>query len=70
MFKLIGTDPYEIKQDGDWLIYRWFNEKTKMKIKTKINGKTGVTKGAIYYEPLRAKLPNLKENDDPVSFGN
>jgi hypothetical protein len=62
----IGTAPREIKQDGDWWIYQWFNEKDNLKYKIKYNEKTGEGKGAFYYEPLRAKLPNLKEEDDPV----
>jgi len=62
----IGTAPYEIKQDGDWWIYQWFNEKDNLRYKAKYNGKTGEGKGAFYYEPLRMKLPKLKEEDDPV----
>ena len=66
--KQIGTSPYEIKQDGDWWIYQWRNEKDKLKYKVKINSKTKVGKGAFYYEPLRAKLANLNQADDPVSL--
>lgn len=66
--KQIGTSPYEIKQDGDWWIYQWRNEKDKLKFKVKINSKTKVGKGAFYYEPLRAKLANLNQADDPVSL--
>ena len=66
--KQIGTSPHEIKQDGDWWIYQWRNEKDKLKFKVKINRKTKVGKGAFYYEPLRAKLANLNQADDPVSL--
>ncbi|MCX5884173.1 MAG: hypothetical protein NTU74_20975 [Deltaproteobacteria bacterium] len=68
VFKQIGTAPHEIKQDGDWWIYQWFNEKDNLRYKVKINSKTKVGKGAFYYEPLHAKLPNLKEDNDPVSL--
>jgi hypothetical protein len=66
--KQIGTQPFEIKQDGDWWIYKWFNEKDSLKYKLKIHSKTKASKSAFYYEPLRAKLPNLNEDDDPVSL--
>jgi hypothetical protein len=62
----IGTAPYEIKQDGDWWLYQWFNEKDNLKFKLKYNWKKGEGKCAFYYEPLRAELPGLKEEDDPV----
>jgi hypothetical protein len=64
----VGTPQYQMKQVGDWLEYQWFNEKDNLKLKIKINNKLKVAKGAFYYEPLRAKLPNLNENDDPVSL--
>jgi len=66
VYRQIGTPQYKMKQEGDWLEYQWFNEKDNLKLKIKINKKTKVGKGAFYYEPLRAKLPNLKEADDPV----
>ncbi|MBI5593126.1 MAG: hypothetical protein HY881_21895 [Deltaproteobacteria bacterium] len=68
IFKQIGTAPYEIKEDGDWWIYQWFNEKDHLRFKIKINGKTKAGKGAFYYEPLRAKLKLINEADDPVSL--
>jgi uncharacterized protein YjdB len=66
VFKQIGITPFEIKLDGDWWVYQWFNEKDNLRFKVKINDKTKAGKSAFYYEPLRAKLPNLKEEDDPV----
>lgn len=62
--KQIGTPPYEMKQEGDWWIYQWFNEKDNLKFKTKLNSKTKAGKSAFYYEPLRAKLKNA--DDDPA----
>jgi hypothetical protein len=66
--KNVGTQPYSMKQDGAWWIYQWFDEKDNLKYKVKINGKTNEGKSACYYEPLRARLPNLSEDDDPVSL--
>jgi hypothetical protein len=66
--KQIGTDTFSVKQEGDWWVYQWFNEKDKLKIKVKINIKTKASKGAFYYEPLRAKLKNIDEGDDPASL--
>lgn len=66
VFKQIGINPFEIKLDGDWWIYQWFNEKDNLRYKVKINDKTKAGKSAFYYEPLRAKLPNLTEAEDPV----
>lgn len=66
--KQIGTPQYKMKKEGDWLEYQWFNEKDNLKIKVKINSKTKEGKGAFYYEPLRAKLANLNEADDPASL--
>jgi len=66
MAKLIGTAQRKVKQDGDWWVYQWSNEETKLKIKTKINRKTGLTKGGIYYEPLREKLKNTAGSVDSV----
>jgi len=68
VLKQIGDSKLEKKQDGDWLVYQWYNEKDKIKIKIKVHSKTNETKGAFYYEPLRAKLANLNEEDDPVSL--
>ena len=68
MSKQIGTDTFSVKQEGDWWVYQWFNEKDKLKIKVKINSKTKESKGAFYYEPLRAKLKNIDEGDDPASL--
>jgi len=64
--KQIGTSQVEEKQDGDWLVYQWFNEKEKLKYKAKIHIKTKESKTAFYYEPLRAKLKLINEEDDPV----
>jgi len=66
--KKVGTQPYSMKQDGDWWIYQWFDEKDNIKYSVKVNGKTNEGKSVCYYEPLRAKLKNLKEADDPVSL--
>jgi hypothetical protein len=68
VLKQIGDSKLEKKQDGDWWIYQWFNEKDKLKFKVKIHNLTNERKTAFYYEPLRAKLPDLKEEDDPVSL--
>ena len=57
-----------MKQEGEWLEYQWFNEKDNLKLKIKINNQLKVAKGAFYYEPLRSKLPDLNDNDDPVSL--
>ena len=68
MSKQIGTQPYSMKQDGDWWVYQWFNEKDNIKMKVKIHSKTNEGKGAFYYEPLRAKLKLINDDDDPVSL--
>jgi hypothetical protein len=68
IFKQIGTTPVEMKEDGDWWMYQWFNEKEKLKFKIKINRKTRESKGAFYYEPLRSKLKLINDADDPVSL--
>lgn len=60
--------PYQTKQDGDWKIYQWYNEKTKVKYKAKYNVKTGEGRGAFYYEPLRAKLKITDISADPVEL--
>lgn len=62
------STPYQTKQDGDWKIYQWYNEKTNVKYKAKYNVKTGEGKGAFYYEPLRAKLPNTMKAADPAEL--
>ena len=64
----IGTRAYETKHEGDWTIFQWDNEKDKMKFKLKINKKTMEQKSAFYYEPLRAKLKLINDDDDPVSL--
>jgi len=64
--KQVGTQPYSMKQDGDWWVYQWFNEKDNIKFKVKVHSKTNEGKGAFYYEPLRVKLTNIDEGDDPV----
>jgi len=66
----LGTQPYSMKQDGDWWIYQWFDEKDNLNYKVKIHGKTNEGKSACYYEPLRAKLKNMHESDDPASLAN
>ena len=66
--KQVGTQPYSMKQDGDWWVYQWFNEKDNIKFKVKVHNKTNEGKGAFYYEPLRVKLTNIDEADDPVSL--
>ena len=68
--KQVGTQPYSMKQDGDWWIYQWFNEKDNLKYKVKIHGKTNEGKSVCYYEPLRAKLITINEADDPASLTN
>ena len=64
--KQIGTSSVEKKQEGDWWIYQWFNEKENLKYKVKTHSKTKESKSAFYYEPLRAKLKLMNEADDPV----
>jgi hypothetical protein len=66
--KKVGTQPYSMKQDGDWWIYQWFDEKDNIKYRVKVNGKTNEGKSVCYYEQLRAKLKNFKEADDPASL--
>jgi hypothetical protein len=66
--KQVGTQPYSLKQDGDWWIYQWFNEKDNINYRVKVNGKTNEGKSVCYYEPLRAKLKNINEADDPASL--
>jgi hypothetical protein len=66
--KQIGTDTFTVKQEGDWWVYQWFNEKDKLKFKVKINSKTKAAKGAFYYEPLRAKLKLMNEAYDPAAL--
>ena len=68
--KQVGTQPYSMKQDGDWWIYQWFNEKDNLKYRVKVNSKTNEGKSACYYEPLRAKLKSINEADDPASLTN
>jgi hypothetical protein len=64
----VGTQPYTMKQEGDWWIYQWSNDKDSLKYKVKINARTNEGKSVCYYEPLRTKLPNFNEEDDPVSL--
>lgn len=59
-----GTQPYSLKQEGDWWIYQWLDEKDKIKYKVKVNARTNEGKSASYYEPLREKLPFAIEDDD------
>jgi hypothetical protein len=66
--KQIGTQPYSMKQDGDWWVYQWFNEKDNIKFKVKVHSKTNEGKSAFYYEPLRTKLKLINDDDDPVSL--
>jgi hypothetical protein len=68
--KQLGTQPYSMKQDGDWWIYQWFNEKDNLTYKIKINSKTNEGKSVCYYESLRAKLKDINEVDDPASLAN
>jgi hypothetical protein len=64
--KQIGTSTMTKKQEGDWLIYQWANEKEKTKFKVKFNTKTLEQKGAFYYEPLREKLKSKGGTADSV----
>jgi hypothetical protein len=66
VFKQIGDSKLEKRQEGDWSVYQWYNEKDQLKYKVKYHNLSNLVKTAFYYEPLRAKLPNLKEDDDPV----
>jgi hypothetical protein len=66
--KQLGTQPYSLKQDGDWWIYQWYNEKDNLTYKVKVNSKTNEGKSVCYYESLRAKLKNMTEADDPASL--
>jgi hypothetical protein len=59
-----------MKQDGDWWVYQWFNKKDNLKYKVKVHSKTNEGKSVCYYEPLRAKLKNINEADDPAALGN
>ena len=68
--KQLGTQPYSMKQDGDWWVYQWYNEKDNLTYKVKIHSKTNEGKSVCYYESLRAKLKNINEADDPASLEN
>jgi hypothetical protein len=68
--KQVGTQPYSMKQNGDWWVYQWFNEKNNLKYKVKIHGKTNEGKSVCYYEVLRSKLNNINDADDPASLVN
>ena len=68
--KQLGTQPYSMKQDGNWWVYQWVNEKDNIKYRVKVHGKTNKGKSACYYEPLRSKLKNINEADDPASLEN
>ena len=65
--KQIGTSQMQKKQDGDWWVYQWVNEKEKTKLKIKIHSRTCEGKGAFYYEPLREKLKSKSQPVDPVN---
>jgi len=69
VIKQIGVAKLENKQDGDWWIYQWYNEKEGLKFKVKIHNLTNKRKSAFYYEPLRTRLKIINEADDPVSLG-
>jgi hypothetical protein len=62
--KNVGTQAYSMKQEGDWWIYQWFDEKDKVKYKIKVNALTNEGKSVCYYEPLREKLPYAIDDDD------
>lgn len=64
----IGANKHETIQDGKWTIFQWYNEKDQIKFKLKLNNETKENKSAFYYEPLRVKLPILKDQDDPASL--
>lgn len=64
----IGTNTYETKEDGEWTIFQWYNEKDKTKFKLKLSRKTLEQKSAFYYEPLRTKLSDTRPQDDPASL--
>lgn len=66
--KQIGTEAFTVKQEGDWWVYQWFNEKDNLKYEVKVHSKTNEGKSVCYYEPLRAKLKNINEADDPASL--
>jgi len=70
VLKQVGDSKLEKRQEGDWWIYQWYNEKEKLKFKVKIHNLTNERKTAFYYEPLRAKLKNINEADDPASLAN
>jgi hypothetical protein len=59
-----GTQPYSLKQEGDWWIYQWYDERDKVKYKIKVNARTNEGKSVCYYEPLREKLPFAIDDDD------
>jgi hypothetical protein len=68
VLKQIGDSKFEKKQDGDWWIYQWYNEKDNLTYKVKVHSKTNEGKSVCYYESLRAKLKNINEADDPASM--
>lgn len=66
--KQIGPAELEMKQDGDWYVYQWFNEKESLKFKVKIHNLTHERKSAFYYEPLRVQLQRIMGVEDPVQL--
>jgi hypothetical protein len=62
----IGTSDIKIKQDGEWTLSQWVNEKEKTKFKLKVHSSDAGSKSAFYYEPLREKLKAKSGVVDPV----
>lgn len=68
VFRQIGDSKLEKRQEGDWSIYQWYNEKDQLKYKIKFHNLSNLGKSAFYYEPLRSRLKFTKDSDDPVSL--
>ncbi|MFH1139477.1 MAG: hypothetical protein V1816_25620 [Pseudomonadota bacterium] len=56
----------QMTEEGDWTVFSRKLEDRQHK--TKFNNKTGEVKGALYYEPLRAKLKPEEQHLDPANL--
>ncbi len=65
VFRQMGTPPYEMKQDGDWWVYQWVDEKKHLKLKLKVHSRTNEGKCAFYYEPLRQRSSSEDLTESP-----
>ncbi|MGD9974030.1 MAG: hypothetical protein AB7S77_13300 [Desulfatirhabdiaceae bacterium] len=63
--KKYGSD-MKRKQEGNLLIYQFYDKEKKTKYKMKMDAVRYVGKTAWYYEPLREKLKRLDQTADPI----